>query len=250
MRAAIVIPCFDEEHRLRREPLEALLGDPRVALVLVDDGSRDGTGALLRRYAAELGPRVEALSLPKNRGKAEAVRAGLSRALGAGAEIVGYADADMSTPPREVLRLLDELVERRADAVLGSRVLTLGARIERNPIRHYAGRVYATFASLALELPIYDTQCGAKILRDSPALRAALAEPFLSRWAFDVELIGRLVSGGVPVERIVEIPLLEWRDVPGSKLKPLAMIRSGLELFRIGIDLRRRRGRARFPRSQ
>jgi dolichyl-phosphate beta-glucosyltransferase len=99
---------------------------------------------------------------------------------------------------------------------------------------------------LSLGLPVYDTQCGAKLFHRGDALTAALAAPFSSRWAFDVELLDRLVhprSGVSPVaeSRIREEPLLTWTDVPGSKLHPLAAIRGGLDL--LGLALRRRRPR-------
>ena len=94
---------------------------------------------------------------------------------------------------------------------------------------------------------MYDTQCGAKMFRDGPALRDALREPFGSRWFFDVELLGRLYRGsplavGLPLEAFVEMPLNHWRDVPGSKLRPLDFPKSFLELYRIRQSLRRRPG--------
>ena len=94
----------------------------------------------------------------------------------------------------------------------------LGHRIERSWARHYLGRLFATASSQVLGLPVYDTQCGAKVFRDGPALRAALATPFTSRWAFDVELLGRLGTGAD--RRFLEVPLERWHDVGGSKLRP------------------------------
>jgi len=129
--------------------------------------------------------------------------------------------------------------------VLGSRVARMGAEILRHPMRHYLGRVFATAASLVLGAVVYDTQCGAKCFRDSPALRSALGRPFLSRWAFDVELLGRLLTGEPGVAPLdasafVEVPLLRWRDVAGSKLRARAMVGAVIDLVRIRRDLRRR----------
>ena len=122
------------------------------------------------------------------------------------------------------------------DVVIGARVQLLGRDIRRNRARHYVGRVFATVVSLALGMPVYDTQCGAKLFRVTPELRSVLARPFLSRWIFDVELIARMVrerrqSGGPPVEQSsYELPLMKWTDVPGSKLR-------GADFFTAAWDL-------------
>lgn len=242
----VVIPCFDEERRLDHDALLALGDSGTMRLLLVDDGSTDGTLASLRALARHSSG-IDVLVLAENSGKAEAVRHGLRHAIEAGAEIVAYYDADLSTPPEELRRLLATLdLDPRLVMVMASRVRLLGLDIERRAHRHYLGRVFATFASLALSLPVYDTQCGAKALRVTPALRAALETPFRSSWAFDVELIGRLLHpvpgvAPTPVEAIVELPLRRWHDVPGSKLGPTDMGRAALELAHVARDTRRRR---------
>jgi dolichyl-phosphate beta-glucosyltransferase len=101
-------------------------------------------------------------------------------------------------------------------------------------------------ASLVLRLTVYDTQCGAKFFRATPTLAAAIADPFLSRWIFDVELLGRLLTGSastppLQVNQVVEEPLLSWRDVPGSKLRPGHAAIAARDMARIALDLRRRR---------
>jgi dolichyl-phosphate beta-glucosyltransferase len=91
---------------------------------------------------------------------------------------------------------------------------------------------------------VYDTQCGAKFFRATPALSRALDRPFRSRWAFDVELLGRLLSGGAEALReddLLEVPLRRWTHVGGSKLRPLAMLRAGADLAVIALDLARER---------
>lgn len=238
----LVIPCFNEETRLSGDDVRALLADG-VRVILVDDGSRDGTAALLQRLEAESPERVRALILPRNGGKGEAVRAGMRAALDDGAALTGYLDADFATPPEEILRLRDELLAHDAQVVIGARVRRLGSRIDRRPTRHYLGRIFATAASLALGVGVYDTQCGAKLFRDVPALRAALDAPFTSRWAFDVELLARLLrpaSGApaVPVSAFLEVPLRAWRDVAGSKLRGATMLRAGADLARIALQHR------------
>jgi hypothetical protein len=122
----------------------------------------------------------------------------------------------------------------------------LGYQIDRSAVRHYLGRVFATAASLILRARVYDTQCGAKLFRAGPALSEALSAPFLSRWAFDVELLGRLLIGTaavapLPIAAIVEVPLAIWRDVAGSKLGLAGMVRTLRDLARVANDMNARR---------
>jgi hypothetical protein len=122
----------------------------------------------------------------------------------------------------------------------------LGHAIERSMVRHYLGRVFATASSIVLDLDVYDTQCGAKAFRAGPTLRAALADPFASRWVFDVELLSRLHGGsagapGLPASAFLEVPLNEWHDVHGTKLGVRSAARAVADLARIALSSRRRR---------
>ncbi|MCA9529201.1 MAG: glycosyltransferase [Myxococcales bacterium] len=222
---ALVVPCFNEAARLDVQTFACFeLPKRSIQIYFVDDGSTDGTAATLDGLARARPGRVRVLRLASNRGKGEAVRQGLLAALDAGAGYVGYWDADLATPLDELegfCRLLDERPE--LELVLGARVQMLGRAIDRRPLRHYYGRVFATVVSRMLRLPVYDTQCGAKLLRASPRLHAALREPFVTRWLFDVELLLRygavLSAEGLALsDRVYEQPLRAWRDVPGSKV--------------------------------
>jgi glycosyltransferase involved in cell wall biosynthesis len=240
----IVIPCYNEAQRLEPDAFRALLDEPDVSLLFVDDGSTDDTLAVLERMCGKMEGRARALALPQNCGKAEAVRQGMLKALEDGAEIVGFLDADLATAPSEMLRLWKRLDDPRLQVAIASRIRMLGTRIDRNPVRHYLGRVFATAASLCLGIGVYDTQCGAKCFRRGPALAAALKKPFLSRWAFDVELLGRLLAGtrsvrGIKEEAMIEMPLLAWRDKPGSKLRPTDFIKTGIALVRTWYAIRK-----------
>jgi dolichyl-phosphate beta-glucosyltransferase len=241
----IVVPCFNEAQRLDEHAFHAIVSTGRIRLLFVDDGSTDATADVLA-HMADVSDRIEVFTLAANAGKGEAVRRGLLVAVRAGACNVGYYDADMATPPSELLRLT-EVLEERPDlaGVFGSRVARLGSTIERNALRHYLGRAYATLASMALGITVYDTQCGAKVFRVDDTLAAALAEPFRSSWAFDVELLDRLLEGradapGAPVSAFVEVPLGSWRDVTGSKLHPDAALAALLDLVRIALRRQRR----------
>lgn len=237
-RVVLVVPCFNEAARFRPGDFELFFRDSRFQLLFVDDGSRDETGVRLRGFCARSAGRAQLLRLQANHGKGEAVRLGMLHALDAGAQTTGFTDADLATPPEELTRLCDVMDAGTMDAVTGARVAMLGAEIERRKLRHASGRIFATCVSLVLRTRVYDTQCGAKLFRASEALRAAIAEPFLSRWAFDVELIGRLLVAGQTIE---EVPLHRWSDVPGTKLTPSGVMRAAADLLRIERDLRRRR---------
>ncbi len=223
-RTIVVVPCFNEADRLDVEAFVSF-GDSAVEFLFVDDGSTDDTAGVLQRLVEVGGGRFSVLALERNMGKAEAVRQGFLEAFGRGAEYVGYFDADLSTSLSELPAFIHVLDERpEVVGVLGSRVRLLGRQVNRRLSRHYLGRVFATFASLVLKLPVYDTQCGAKVFRATEETELLFKEPFLSRWIFDVELLARFVqarrqAGVAPEPALVELPLQGWRDVPGSKLR-------------------------------
>ncbi|MBS2031441.1 MAG: glycosyltransferase [Deltaproteobacteria bacterium] len=247
-KALVIVPCFNEERRLRADEVLRLISAEKVDVLLVDDGSIDGTASLLREISAQAPARVRALILERHDGKAEAVRRGLQQGLASGYEIVGFLDADFSPLALEWLRLLGVLRATGMRVVLGSRVRRAGAQVERLAVRHVVGRIFATAVSITLEHPFYDTQCGAKVFLDTPALRRALATPFQSRWVFDVELLSRLLNGpdALAFGDFVEVPLLRWRDVGGSKLRLRSMLRAGIDLARFKVDRnKRRRGSTR-----
>jgi dolichyl-phosphate beta-glucosyltransferase len=218
----VVIPCYNEADRLDQRAFERSVSAAVEPMFLfVDDGSTDDTQSLLSAVVAVNPDRCRVLVLPENRGKAEAVRAGMRLALDEGAGTVGFWDADLATPllhVAEFAALLEE--DPGTHVVMGSRVRMLGRHIDRSGARHLIGRAYATLASAVLGLPVYDTQCGAKLFRRSSALEQALAEPFSSRWSFDVELLLRLQRawGDRGIDRIVEVPLMHWRNVGNSKV--------------------------------
>lgn len=236
----IVVPCFNEEQRLdTRSFLDYSGREPNVAFLMVDDGSGDATGDVLRRLACALPDRIQVLALPRNMGKSEAVRHGIRHALERNPDVVGYWDADLATPLEAIHDLLLEFQRPEVEIVLGSRVKLLGRHIHRRSIRHYAGRVFATLTSWALRLEVYDTQCGAKLFRCTPQLPRYFDRPFSSRWLIDVEILARALTQpgrrGVLVDGggLVEYPLHEWRDVAGTKLRPLDMVTAVGALARI-----------------
>jgi glycosyltransferase involved in cell wall biosynthesis len=237
-RTGIVVPCYNEGARLPVADYERFAARwPQVSFCFVDDGSHDDTGRLIRRTAQDMGGAHCAIALTPNRGKAEAVRAGVQHVTSeTDCAFVGYWDADLATPLEEIPRLLDVVALRpNVRFLCGSRVRRMGATIERATYRHVLGRGFATCASLALRLPIYDTQCGAKLLEAALA-REIFAAPFISRWIFDVELVARTVASlgrEQAVGAIFELPLEAWREQGGSKLSARAYVRAPWELLKV-----------------
>lgn len=246
MRVTLVVPCFNEAARLDRGAFEqALVTTGWLDFCFVDDGSTDGTGAVLSALAAAHPRRVQVLTLSRNAGKAEAVRQGLLHAA-ACSPIVGFWDADLATPLPECERLRDTFQHvPHADWIFGIRLRSLGRTVERRAVRHYLGRVFATATTLALDVHAYDTQCGAKLFRVTPLLQAVLAEPFRSRWIFDVEMLVRAqallrLDHPDPLAPLVyEQPLAQWTHQDGSKVRPTDFLRALRDLLRLRADRRR-----------
>lgn len=247
-RVAVVIPCFDEERRLDVEAFRhADIAGHELELVFVDDGSTDGTRDVLERIRRERSAPVRIIEQHPNQGKGEAVRRGVVDALERFPEAVGFWDADLAAPLSELSQFVDVLERHPTiDVVVGARVKLMGRTIERRRLRHYLGRMFATAASLVLELPIYDTQCGAKFFRATPTIARVFEKPFLTRWVFDVEILARFLAfhPGSPIEAeraIYELPLREWVHVHGSKINSEDFAKAAIDLAMI---------RARYPRHR
>jgi len=237
-RLQLVIPCYNEAARLDTETFVRFVSvRSDIGLLFVDDGSTDSTLAVLEDLAGKAAGKIETLALPRNRGKAHAVQRGIVAAVDKQPELIGYWDADLATPLNAIDDFI-EVIDTRADIdiVIGSRVKLLGRRIDRHAHRHYAGRLFATAASLALGLDVYDTQCGAKIFRVNPQIRRVFATPFVSKWVFDVEILARyanVIGTDRAASSIYELPLTAWTDVPGSKVKVRHAARAFWDVARI-----------------
>jgi len=238
---AIVIPCYNEAKRLKVSQFKEYSDASHSHLfVFVNDGSSDETLKVIQDLHQDNPQSCSFIDLPRNLGKAEAVRRGLLSAFDTNPDFAGYWDADMATP-LDAIPSFCKLLESRPELkmVFGARVRLLGRTIDRSPLRHYLGRVFATAASLTLNLPIYDTQCGAKLFRVCPLVRSLFQQPFMTRWLFDVEIIARLIQAcrrnnlRPPNDLIYEFPLHTWNDVAGSKVKPLDFFKSFFDLARI-----------------
>jgi glycosyltransferase involved in cell wall biosynthesis len=239
----VVVPCFNEADRLSlRAFREFVTGRTSLRVLFVDDGSTDNTYPLLETLAATAPASFGVIRMPRNVGKGEAVRRGILVALDSGADYVGFWDADLATP-LEVIPLFEALLRDHphVDIVMGARVRLLGHDIQRRAGRHYLGRIFATGVALVLGIAIYDSQCGAKLFRRTEPIKAVFAQPFRSRWIFDVEIVARFCQsrdeGPDRRTAIFEYPLPEWKDVAGSKLRAKDLVRALVDLWRIYLGL-------------
>lgn len=239
-KTAVIVPCYNEAKRLNRDVfLDFLKGDENLHFLFVNDGSRDATLDLLISLQKANPTQISYLNLEKNSGKAEAVRQGLMKTIELDYINIGYWDADLATPLYVINNFCRILDTSDSNLVIGSRVRLLGRAIRRRTSRHYLGRIFATFSSIILQIPIYDTQCGAKIFKKTDSLKKVLRQPFSVKWTFDVELLARISlfekASGImePHRSWVEYPLEEWADVKGSKVGWKDFISGGFEFLKI-----------------
>ena len=233
----IIIPCYNEANRLPADVFLTYVGQGKnVNFCFVDDGSTDQTQAVLEAMQTQYPDRIETLVLPQNQGKAGAVRAGMRHCANKPFEYIGFLDADLATPLGAIADLTAVLDANPAlDLVMGSRIKFLGMDIRRDPFRHYVGRVIATIISNILKLPVYDSQCGAKLFRRG-VVDDLFRESFISPWLFDVELLARLTQRhGRPkvLAHIAESPLRQWIEQSDSRISSGYVFRMWYELYRI-----------------
>ena len=223
----IVVPCYNEADRLSVETFRGFARRTRgIRFLFVDDGSTDATACVLRSLKVSDPECFDVHTLATNAGKGEAVRRGFMAALESGPDYVGFWDADLATP-LEAIQEFRDVLDGRPDIEMafGARVRLLGRAIRRDRLRHLLGRLFAMTASLFLRVDIYDVQCGAKLFRVTRDLPVLFQEPFATRWIFDVEIVARLMRARTGTPRpqardvVYEVPLSEWRDAAGSKIR-------------------------------
>ena len=217
LELTIVVPAFNEAHRLAEgmKRFDEAVGDgavdvERTEIVVIDDGSADGTTATARALLSSL-PHHRVVRLPENRGKGAAVRAGVALAR---SRHVAFMDADMAIDPRTIPLLVSGLETN--DLVIGSRALPDSMVESTYAIRSVMGRLFNRLVTTGPGLGLEDTQCGFKAFR-SPVARLLFHLVRIDRFAFDVEILTRARRLGL---RIAEVPV-QWRHVFGSSVHPL-----------------------------
>jgi glycosyltransferase involved in cell wall biosynthesis len=223
---SIVIPAYNEEARLGRtlgriRDYFASLGTGAIPyeILVVDDGSKDGTARVAQEWMREL-PMLRLLSNGGNRGKGYSVRHGMLEARG---RVALFSDADLSSPIEESEKLLAAIREGN-DVAIGSRALDrslIAARQSR--VRELAGIIFNGFVRLFTGLPYHDTQCGFKAFVREPA-RVVFEQQRIEGFGFDPEILFLAKRHGL---RGIEVPV-RWAHDPATKVR---MIRDSLRMF-------------------
>ena len=236
-KVLIVIPCYNEERRLPQSDFKNYFNThPEVEFLFANDGSKDRTMDMLQQLTQDY-PQAHVFDGGANQGKANVIRAAFRHALDHfDFDYIGFFDADLATPLDEIQHFM-QVVEQKKELLMicGSRVQRLGSNIHRKPMRHYMGRTFATAVSRILCLPVYDTQCGAKILAKAAA-ETVIQEPFMSRWFFDVEIFARIILNygyRSCIDQCFEYPLDTWIEKGDTRLKTKDFLRTPLELLKL-----------------
>ncbi len=220
---SIVIPAYNESARLPAT-LDRILAHIRelgwsAEILVVDDGSKDGTAQIVQSYA-ERDPAVRLIENPGNRGKGYSVRNGMLHATG---EVMLFSDADLSSPIEETDKLF-AAIAAGADVAIGSRWLRAELQTHRQPLhRQLFGRIFNLALRVILGLHFQDTQCGFKAFT-RPAAQAIFPLQHIERWGFDPEILFLARKFGF---KVVEIPVA-WAHSEGTRLNP---VRDGIRMF-------------------
>ncbi len=219
----IIIPCYNEYYRLDQDKFcQFLSKNPSYHLCFVNDGSSDDTLKMLQKLKQFDPQKISVLNLEVNQGKATAVQTGANYL----AELsfidnIAFLDADLSTSLEEMDNLVQKLNSNpKLSMVFGSRKADEANNIDRNIVRKFLSNFVGFFIRFILQLPIKDTQCGAKVFRKS-IIENVYSQRFISRWLFDIEIFLRLKKHiGLKdlLNCISEEPLDSWIEVEGSKI--------------------------------
>jgi dolichyl-phosphate beta-glucosyltransferase len=226
---SIVIPAYNEASRLEptvRDIVAYCRETTRsFELILVDDGSQDGTSTLGRKLAVEF-PELRLIRLAANHGKGHAVRTGVVNAIG---HSILFADADGATPIREIERL-EQALESGADVAVGSRAFRAeGIQVHAKLYRHAIGRTFHLLVKWLADAGVKDTQCGFKLFR-FPVAQDLFSRMRMNGFSFDVEVLVMARRQGY---RVAEVPV-NWTHQPGSKVRlTLDSLRMAADLVRI-----------------
>jgi len=221
MHLSIIIPCFDEESRLgpSLERIREFLAPKPYSreVIVVNDGSRDGTAALAARQIGAFdssGIELRVIENPGNRGKGYSVRHGILQARG---QVALFTDADLATPIEEADKLITPIERDDCDVVIASRALDDSIiPVRQSIVRETAGRTFNVIMRRIVGLPFKDTQCGFKAFRRD-RVRTVFERQQIEGFGFDAEILFIAQRQGL---RLLEVPVV-WRHVESSKVRLL-----------------------------
>jgi dolichol-phosphate mannosyltransferase len=244
VRALVVIPTYNEAESIETVIGKVLGADQRVEVLVVDDSSPDGTGALVAGLA-HVEPRVHLLRRPGKQGLGVAYRAGFAWGMERGYDAMVEMDADMSHPPDRLQALLDEL--DHADLVIGSRYVPGGSTVNWSPLRKLISRGGNAYVRLALGAPIHDATAGYRAYRREVLESLPVSAVASNGYCFQVEMAHRTWREGFVV---VEVPITFTERVSGvSKMSQRIVVEALLRVAVWALTGGRRRARALHPRS-
>lgn len=218
----IAVPCFNEEERFNQsywKDICKILSD--VNFVFIDDGSLDKTFEVISGMTSLSNCSV--LRNEYNLGKAKSILQSFSRDSAKNYDVVGFIDSDGAFDKNDIeknVRSCHNLFyDQDFEAIFSSRIQLAGRKINRKRVRHYISRVIYTLLNFKLKIPLYDTQSGFKLYKNSAFWRKALNQEPKTRWFLDIELILEFRRQNNRNPKIWEEPLETWIEVPGSKIK-------------------------------
>lgn len=237
----IVVPCYNEENRLPFKAFKSFINlHNNILVCFVNDGSSDNTIGTLTKLKNECINPIEVVNLQKNKGKAAAVREGITYCNNNyKCDKIGYLDADLSTSLDEYLQHSSK-VNSETVFVFGSRIEKADNNIQRKKYRFIIGRFIAFLIARQLQINVYDTQCGCKIFNQS-ITPAIFNEKFISKWLFDVEIFHRLIlllGKETILKRIKEVPLKKWTDTEDSRVSFTYFFKIWIDLYKINKKYR------------
>jgi dolichol-phosphate mannosyltransferase len=231
LRALVCVPTYNERENLSPLVDAVRAAAPGVDVLVIDDGSPDGTGALADQLAAR-DRRVHVLHRPRKEGLGKAYLAGFAWALERGYDLVLEMDADFSHDPRTVPALLARA--READLVLGSRYVPGGAAVGWGPLRRLLSRGGSAYARMILGIPVRDLTGGFKCFRREVLEAIDLPSATCTGYAFQIELTYRALRAGF---RVAEVPIrFEDRRVGRSKMSPRVVLEAVWKVWTMRLE--------------
>jgi dolichol-phosphate mannosyltransferase len=227
----VIVPTYNEVDNIG-QLIPQILAHPRCRVLVVDDGSPDGTGALVEQLARRE-PRVGLLSRPGKLGLGTAYIAGFRRALDEGAQLIVEMDADFSHDPRYLPALIDAASEY--DLVLGSRYVPGGGTTDWGLSRKMISRGGNLYAGIILGLPVADSTGGFRCYRRKVLEAIDLGAVRSNGYAFQIEMVYRARAAGA---RIGEVPIIfPDRRVGQSKMSRRIVIEALVNVWRLRLGL-------------